>query len=554
MAFQNAPAASITLHTDTASTALNISGGDVTVDADRYPYAGASVTVPLTDVALIEQLRVGQRVDIAATEGQTDLDADLGLIRREVSHDGKELTFTLASDEAILDGWADIYEDTTPRDHEQSLRSLVNHVLAKAIPGAHLEPGTVDADVSAAWDGRNLIANPLGSASTEGWTRMGAGVGNISTPVGGRTTNAYRLRITAPTSGNVGVFYGEDEGGGVPIDQGTAYTITCWVRASHTVQVILGAVERYNASAPGGVTSYSAWPVTLSPNTWTPLRFNLGTLSYGVEKIAPRIWTPGALPAGGWLDVDQVMVFDTFEDLDAFNGTTPYDGKYNYVWDGEPFRSISLRGAHIDRPRELFTWREGKTAWSFLAPLIASTGLRLYCDEKRRWHLVDPLDFSVPGRVSVRPSNTVKGADTIDSEDEDASVTGVVIIWRWFDNKGTRREMFERAGEAGKVKTLEFERPFPGEGLAGAHLMKLRGRRRTQDVTVATDYSIRPGQEIQIDLPGTAVQIGTLTRVQWDLTAGLMTLGSGGLRDTPPGAIDLLTGTIDALTGTIDNL
>lgn len=549
MAFENTPAASITLHTGTASTALDISDGDVTLDAGRYPYANASVTVPLTDVALIEQLRVGQRVDVVATEGRSTVTANLGLIRREVSHDGKDLEFTLASDEAILDTWSDIYDDATPRTHEASARALVNYVLGKAIPGAYLEPGAANANITATWAGRNLISNPLGSTSTTGWTRTNWGV--LSTPSGGRSSNPNRLRITADEPTFLGVRY-DLAGGGIPVTAGKSYTFTCWVRSSHTVQFGFGLQKGYRAGQTG--VDYSGSTVTLSPNTWTPIRMSTGSIPYNVDKIAPRMNTLAVMPVGAWLDIDEVMVFDTFDDLPTFNGSKTPDGIYSYWWEETAFGSVSVRQPTVDRPRELFTWRAGKSAWSFLAPLIASAGLRLFCDERRRWHLVDPTAFTIPGRVSVRPANTTRGDDTIDAEDEDASVTGVVVIFRWFDVDGAQREKYDRAGTAGKVKVLEFDRPYPGAGLAAAHLVKLQGRRRTQDVTVATDYSIRPGQEIQIDLPGTAAQIGTLTRIQWDLTSGLMTLGSGGLRDTPPGAIDLLTGTIDALTGTIDNL
>ena len=552
MAFQNQPAASVTVHTGTGGTDLDITGGDVTLDVGRYPYATASVTVPLTDITLIEQLQVGQRVDVDATDGTTTLDGDLGLIRREVSHDGRELTFTLASDEAILDTWADIDATSDARDYEADLRALVDFVLARAIPGAHLEPGTVTADITAAWPGRNLIANPVGSTDTTGWDRIPGGIGTLSTPAGGHSTNPNRLRITANSLDNIGLYYGLTDGG-VAVDTGRGYSITLWARVSHTVRVIVGAYQTYRDAAAAG--TYATTSVTtLSPGAWVPLRVNTGTMPYTVGKIAPRIWTIDPMPAGGWLEIDDVMVFDTFEDLDTFNGSTPFGGGYFYNWEGDPYRSASTRHPTFERPRELFHWAAGKTAWSFLAPLVASAGLRLYCDERRRWHLVDPLDHTVPGRVSVRPSNATRGQDTLDAEDEDASVTGVVVTFRWIDRDGNTQELSESAGVAGKVKTLTFDRPHPGYGMAQAHLAKLRGRRRTQAVTAATDYTVRPGQEIQIDLPGTAAQIGTLTRVTWDLTAGLMDLGSGGLRDTPPGAIDLLPGTIDALPGTINDL
>lgn len=201
----------------------------------------------------------------------------------------------------------------------------------------------------------------------------------------------------------------------------------------------------------------------------------------------------------------------------------------------------------------MFTWRAGQNAWDFLEPLTASAGLRLFCDEQRRWHLINPAQYAVPGRFSARPDNTVEGTDTMDERDEETGITGVVVRFEWTDAAGVDRTRDDFAGVAGKVKLLEYNRPYL-RGVAAAHLKKVQGQNRTQDVTCAIDLSTRPGQEVQIDLPSTEPQLGTLTKVNFELTTGLMSLQSAGLKETPVGAIDLLDGSIDSLTGIIDSL
>lgn len=501
-------------------------------------------------VSVFESRQV-DHVDWVPSPGVT---ANLTLTSREISHDGKKISLKLASDEALLEQWSDVVDDSTPRTHEGNLRDLINYVLNKAIPGAALQPGTANADVTATWAGTNLIPNPVGGVSTLGWV-AGATGGTIAVVAGGRTTNPYRIRVSNAAAGYVGgPFYSTAGSAGIRVTPGKTYTSSAWVRSNRAISVRLShqVVTDGSGSVPGNLQGPI---VALVANTWTYLTATF-RIPANVVRIGPYVYpSSGSYAAASWIDIDEVMVFDSFEALPQFNGATPDTSLYTYQWDDEttPFDSQSSREPVIDRPRELFTWEAGTTAWDFLSPLVASAGLRLFCDEQRRWWLIDPANWTVPGRFSARPDNTVQGSDTMDADSEESGYTGVVTVFKWTDVNGDSLTKKEFAGEMGKVKLLEFDTPFIG-GIAAAHLTKIQGLGRVQDVTVATDYTVRPGQEVQIDLPGTAPQLGTLNSVQWELTNGLMSIGSAGLRETPVGAIDLLNGTIDGLTGSVDSL
>ena len=575
MAFQNNPNATATLNVADPVT-LRISDGDVALDAGRYPYADARVVVPLTSESLLEQISAGLRVAVdASSEGHWEtthdtgvvwvptggITADLTLVSREVSFDGKELTLGLASDEVLLDSWADVVDDKTPRQYEASLRALVNYVLGKAIPGAALEPGTVDADLTAAWPLTNLLHNGNARTDTADWgTILSGGVaGTVS-----RTNSTFSLdgaqvgarvslNVTTTGTGLACLRYGNSAATNIKgIRPGAPYTIRVGVYHTdgnaRTARVWIGYKDDQNKT----IRSHSRTMV-LASNTWGIFEFTTFAPA-GASQAALEFGVGDGLTSGKYVTIGGPTFVEGTEIGRWFDYGRPNDSLYAYALDGDTAGAgPSTRTPFVERLPELFTWAAGVSAWEFLEPLTAAAGLRLFCDERRRWHLVNPAEHTVPGRFSARVGNTVDATDLIDREDEEAGITGVVCRFSWTDADGTARSATDRAGVAGKVKVLEFDRA-PSPGVAAAHLSKVQGQNRTQDVTVQVDYTVRPGQEIQITLPGIAPQIGTVTRANFELATGLMSVKSAGLRETPEGAINLLTGTIDALTGTINEL
>lgn len=546
----------------TLTPELDISEGDVTLDAGRYPYVEAHVTVPLDDEELLEQIETGARVVINATEGTTSTQLDLTLRSRKVSHDGKTIELDLASDEALMYGWADVVDDKTPRTYEADLRALCNYVLNKVSPGAALQSGTANADLTARWDATNAILNP-NAVNTTGYAQAG------------NLTLSHSATANAGSEGTTGYLIGTSAAAGqafisapqtVNTRKGDMWTFSNYMHKGNGIAATLNGILRvYEMDAANNVLRQiesTPKPLPASggavPYTWERYSLTFVVENPNTTKLA-MYGSFIATAAGQAVGMDGFMLTEGPLLLPFFSGSTAPAG-YVTNWTGQSGpvanNSVSERkpADGIERMPDLFTWKAGQTAWDFLEPLVASAGLKLYADEQRRFWLIDPANYSVPGRFSARPDNTVQGTDVIDVEDEDSGVTGVVVNYTWTDADGITHEETDAAGVAGKVKVLRIEREFPRAGIAAAHLSKIQGQGRVQDVTTRTDYTVRPWQEVQIDLPGTFAQLGTLTRVQWELSTGLMSLGSAGLRETPPGSIDLLNGTIDGLSGAIDSL
>lgn len=180
----------------------------------------------------------------------------------------------------------------------------------------------------------------------------------------------------------------------------------------------------------------------------------------------------------------------------------------------------------------------GERAWDFLDSLVQSAGLRLFCDEQRRWYLVDPAGYSVPGSLRISEgTNATAASDTIDLSAGDRGITGyaetIVVRYRWTDADKVQQVAYDAAGENhGVGRLIDVNRPFPGFGAAQAAYRKARGKGRTLALEALTDLAATPGKTLVATLPGAPVQAGVVSSVEFR-DDGTMRVGSRGLTDAP---------------------
>lgn len=551
----------------TTEPVIDISEGTISLDSGWSPYLQGSVTVPLTSEELLEQIdpidNPGQRVIVTATDGTTTTEFDAVLRGRTVDHEQKTLTLEIESDERLLQEFSKVTDDKTPRDHEADLRDLVNYVLDEAIPGTALEAGTTTADLTARWSAQNAFLNPDGisAVAPNNWITAGN-----STVTANATANAGQGNVTGyivATSSAVGQSFVQIPQT-VSTKKGDIWNFSAYMHKANSLTGTQNGVLRiYEVDAAGAIVRQieSTPKALLQSGAGTPYVWDRHDVTFVVtDPRTTKLYTYASMIATAGSQafaIDSAQLTQGPLLLDYFSGSRTPAG-YTTVWGGQ---TPTANGAPserkpadgIERLPELFTWEAGVSAWDFLMPLVSAAGFRLFCDEQRRWYLIDPQDWHVPGRYSVRPAITTSGQDVIDIASGEW-YDGAVITYKWEDSDGISHSQKDSAGINGRVYAETIEREYPGPGRAQAILNKSQGRGRVQDVTVQTNYNMRPGQEVQIDLPGTAAQIGTISRTDFGLSSGLVHLESAGLVETPAGAIDLLAGTIDGLVGTIDSL
>jgi len=529
-----------------ADQTIEVSDGEVTLDTLMVPYARATLTVPVVDPEDVEAIdpREDLRAEIVAGDAAagTSRAFNLGVRGRVVDHVARTIELELASDEALLMDWAPLELDDGARQYESSLRDVVDYVLDTVIPGTSLEAGSDDADVTAYWSVTNLVTNPSVRGVVGNWIAGGSnGTLTRQTGLTGGPVDGVTTYTRTSWTGNSG-----DGQGGAYSQSGTVapkitcqpfktYSVSCWVRANVTKAVRL-SVQVFAADGSVLSSGVDVATATLTANTWTRLR---GTITMPANAATAGLfaycqqgtqWSNGnTFDTLGWL-----MHEGTY-DVPSFDAATT-DANYTYAASGEAHVSASTRTPHVERLPELFEWKPGVTAWEFLEPLTSHAGLRLFCDEHRKWRLVNPETYNVPGVLSVAGWNSTEGTDRITREDPNLYCTGVVVVYEWEDGDGVKREAVDTAGEPGRVLKWTFNRPYPGPGAAAAILSRRAGIGRVQDVTALASWLTAPGMEASITLPGADQQLGQVQAVRWRLNDGLMDVTTKQLIDVSSGA------------------
>lgn len=466
---------------------------------------------------------------------------NLGMRSRVIDVKARMMTLGFASDEALLQDYAPLVDDTTPRTHEKSLRAVVNYVLGKVIPGAALVTA-LDKDVTAYWPLSNHIHYPSLSQ-----------VAGVAAKI--NATN-IALTTTSPWNGDEAVRWEAVEPGDTAIriigdescQAGDVFTGSAYLRSGTPGRIMRLQFTFLNTEDKEIRTLYS--PSIVAPTSPDWLRY-WGTVTAPPGAVKIQMSARGnAGAAGGTFAVDGALLTEGDELVEWFSGSTAPAG-YTVAWDDDSPPGTSSRVPIIDRPIETLTWKAGVSAWDFLEPLLTSSEVRLFCDELRVWRLVKQ-DYRVPGVVPLFADSLAEAVDTISRETMGAD--GVVVRYLWQDAKRGALTKVDTAGTPGKVVTIDYARPYPGPGAARYILNTLKAGGRSQDINAPTDYRATPGMETHIPLLEGGELSGRAKAVSFDLATGLMDVMSKDQTELPPGSIDLLTGQIDALTGQIDAL
>jgi len=515
-----------------AADAHKPAGGQLTLDALGVPYGSATIEFPLNDDTALNDFdpRTDARVVITATDVIRGMSRtfDFGIRSREVDYVARTVSVDAATDEALLQDYAQLTLDEGTREHEDSLREIVTYVLAKI--GAVLEAGSVDAAMTAAWAVTNQFPNPnsIGdlTAFTQSTNANGIALVSGSSPWPGGSPDYVRWAATAAGASFV------RHTSAYSVIPGRQYTASAWFRAS-----VAGQGVRWMFRSWAGDTRISDVS-TIQVPVGTSNVYVSGTYVAppGVTKVEVFAQFQ-ATAAANAIAMDGSMFYEGEDLVTTFTGSSAPDALYTYTWSGTVNASPSTRNPIVERDPSLFLWKPGTTAWDFLEPFTSQSGLRLFCDEARKWRLIDPGTYTVPGFVRLSAYNAIKGTDTISRQDADVFATGVVVRYVWEDPDGTTRTGYDAAGTPGKVFVVDQARAYPGPGAAAAILSRRNGTGRTQDVDALTDWTATPGNDASIVLPDAPEQQGAVSSVRFSLgDDAAMSVGTRGLVEIPAGS------------------
>lgn len=182
-------------------------------------------------------------------------------------------------------------------------------------------------------------------------------------------------------------------------------------------------------------------------------------------------------------------------------------------------------GADADFRSDAGGWAPGQSAWSYVQPLVETAGLRLYCDETGRWHLVE--QETDPEKVTRLQSAQVSSMNTRTDREGDWA-DAVLIEYRWRDVSDVEHVVYDYAATSQNPTRPRFyrhDRVWPGNGAAASILSRavLAGQ-RTQ-ATAVSDYSVSTDGTLAVSFTSLGeVLAGDIESVQWFLDDDRMTV------------------------------
>jgi len=171
-------------------------------------------------------------------------------------------------------------------------------------------------------------------------------------------------------------------------------------------------------------------------------------------------------------------------------------------------------------------WAPGQNAWDYLITMVQAAGFRLYCDERRLWHLVDDT-FTQPGIAELFALGTIKNIDDVVSRDSDTWCDAVIIKYTWVNDLGATVNTYDTATVAGKytkARFLQFQGNYPGPGAAQRILDRAIAKGIQREVKAVSNYAVQPSMPCDIYLVGKPTENAFIQAVTWNIPGDDMTI------------------------------
>lgn len=509
-----------------SDVALDVKRSDVTLDEAWSPYAQATLTVVMLPEQYLEFVdpRNSPRITITAyamtDTGTPTRNLDLSLRRRTVNHKDAEITIKASSDEGLLMDAARVAttSDTSYLAHQANLRNLVNAVLDNTLDATLEADAGATADLTIFSDSTNLVRNPSAETDATTWGAVQCTLTRLASAATGVVgSNCFRLQT--PTTDNNCYIYTD-----VQVTPGETYVFSGnWMLSGATSGSAHALARRLAVSTTAGsVFAQSNAAVSSGDRVSGEV-----TVPAGVTTLRLRAYH-GYTTSGDirWDAIKFAVKDGSTSDATYFDGATADTASYTYDWTSTTHLSTSTRTDLTGKglTDDSFTWAPGVSAWDFVHPLVEAAGLRLFCDEYRVWHLVDPSTWTADGTLTLAAADNITDAlDTIDRDGDDW-YDSVVIKYSWLNKYGVPKVRYDAAGPGGKVLLLEYDRAYPGAGAAAAILARSMAKGRMLDISAISDYLASPAMAFEATLPSTPEQTGVVSKVTWSHPADEMTV------------------------------
>ena len=176
-------------------------------------------------------------------------------------------------------------------------------------------------------------------------------------------------------------------------------------------------------------------------------------------------------------------------------------------------------------PSAAIVWPPGQSAWDYLSPLLQAAKLRLYCDERRNWYLVNDT-YAKDGLAELFGTETIVEASENISRDDKDWFDAVVIKYSWTNTAGTAVTAYDYASQPGfkKAALLEYTTEYPGPGAAQRILNRAIARGTSKDIRAVSNYAAEPSMPCNIFITGYPSESSLIRSVNWTFPADQMSV------------------------------
>jgi hypothetical protein len=169
------------------------------------------------------------------------------------------------------------------------------------------------------------------------------------------------------------------------------------------------------------------------------------------------------------------------------------------------------------------------TPWDFMVTVANSGKFKIFCDEKRRWYLVE--DLAVSGDLELTDDDNITNFEKVVTRDQ---IWYNQAIIEYEDIYGTKTIDKYTAPGAGKIKTYYAKKDntfFPGNGAAQSIVERSITRGDTYNVEAINNYNARPRQTLVVDITGEPVKTGVVQSITWALPSARMSVDIRNLEE-----------------------
>lgn len=450
---------------------------------------------------------------------------NLGIREAVPNREAGTISLQLASDEALLEDFAQLTDDSGARAHQSSLRAVCNYALGKI--GAALEPGGPDADVTAYWSVTNVLSDPACVSAANfasGGNATNLGTDPVAAPHTSPLPGGRLLYWTAQSSGQSFI---EFTGGQPSARAGDVWTLQVYMRRAANAAPS-ARLRVYELDQVGNtLRTIESAPGILKEGEWTLHSLNFTVQNPATVKLKAYA-SALATGSGQVYALTAPMFHKGGEVIPPFSGSAGGPG-YTYSWGEAANASPSTRTPIIERRPESLVWSAGVSGMAFLHPLLLASGIRLVCDENRKWTTRD-AEYRADGMQNYRHGVNIMDARERLSVEAGDWFDAAVYEYVWTDRDGLeqrRLDTFALNTPPRKVLRVELRgTPYPGPGRAEHIVRRAQGRGRTVTVTATPTWLEETDQSLAVLLEGTPIQTGIAGTVAYDFGADAVTVTS----------------------------